>query len=111
MRWHVRVTPVPNEAELVTHRQVMAAKVWNKRRLAEGVFSRCQAWAITGGYWELEASSVEEIMNILAPYPLMDTIELEFIELAGEDDESSLDDGFAVLDADIDAVAQAARGE
>lgn len=103
--WHVRVTPDPDEAERVDHEQERAALAYLKAREADGRYSRCKAWRGTGGYIELEASGPEEILAGLADYPLRDTITLEIIEMAGsgEDLGDSLDEGFAVLAANIDA--------
>ena len=100
-RWHVRVTPVPNEAEIVTREIALAALTYLKERVNDWRYERCYAFDRTGGYIELYAGGPEEIEATLADYPLRATIILQIDRLV------SLDDGFAVLLANIEVAASA----
>lgn len=90
-RWHVRVTPVPDEAQVVEVGQVQAALAYLQERVADGRYARCLAFRRTGGYIELDAHDPHEIEAALGDYPLRSTITVEIDELV------TLEEGFGVL--------------
>ena len=95
--WHVRVEPDHDEAQRVTAEQADAARAYLKERVADGRYARCVAFARTGGYIELYADRLIDVVTGLDDYPLRETITLHIDEVAADQPDASLDEGFAVL--------------
>lgn len=91
MRFLIIVTPVPNEAEIVSPEQVLAGKAWLAERLDEGIFEACEPFPETGGYVVLEVPTERALRRVWADYPLLDTIRMQVRQLV------TLDEGFDVL--------------
>lgn len=85
------------EAQVVTVDTARAALTYLQGKLADGTYTECEAFPRTGGYINMWAHDVAHIEALLADYPLRHTIKLDVDELV------SLDDGFAVLIANIEA--------
>jgi hypothetical protein len=98
VRFHIVVTPAPDEAERVVSQQVDAGLDWLYAHTV--VF---EPFPETGGYMIIETDSRASLDAMLREYPLNDTVSYEIRELV------SVEVGFGVLRAAI--VAHASRAE
>jgi len=101
MRFLVLVTPVPDEAQVVTRAEALAGLHWLQQKIADGTLAAAEAYPQTGGYMIMTAASRAALAAALADYPLRRTIETDVRELV------SLDEGFGVLLNAVDAYEKA----
>lgn len=95
MQYMIIVRPAPDEPDRVTRGQVLDALRWLVARRDAGAIES-KAWSTKGGYIQLDAESIAAAEATLDDYPLRETVELETHQVV------SLEDGFAVLSADIE---------
>jgi hypothetical protein len=96
VRYHIRVTPIPDEPLILDRRQALDGLGWLNGHLADGSLIAAEAFPETGGYMIAEAANLEALTGLLASYPLLHTIRMDINELV------TLEEGFAVLLAAID---------
>jgi len=99
MEYMIIVTPAPDEPKRVTRGQVLDALRWLVTRRDAGII-QANAWSTKGGYVILDAASADEAVAFFDDYGLRATIELEPHRVV------SLEDGFAVLLADIEEIGR-----
>lgn len=100
IRFHVLVTPVENEAAVLTPEQAREGLAWLHDYAALGVITAVEAFPQTGGYMIIQVSSRGNLDALLSTYPLAHTVRMRINELV------PLDDGFEVLLANIDRHAE-----
>jgi len=93
------VIPHPDEADRVDDATVAAGRRWLADQQAAGIIIEDpRAFRKTGGFMLVDAADEAALDAWLAPYPLRDTIDTVVYP-----DVVDLDDGFAVLHANVAA--------
>lgn len=111
MRFHILVTPVPEEPAILSPEEARAGLQWLKSMHANGILTAVEAWPsdpkgtpnrrIGGGYMIAEVSSREALDDFLSGYPIIHTINTVINQAI------PLDDGFTPLFDAIDEHAHA----
>ena len=87
MRFHVTVTPDPDEPERLTPQDVVWGLAWLREHEERGILTAVEEWeqpdsTITGGYMIAEVEDRAALDALLATYPLRFTVTMQVHRLA-----------------------------